>query len=1024
MTITPVLCYYLSPKMKHIDHGDSALVKKLKAWDERLLNWSFDRGRLLLAGAAITVALALASIPFFPKSSLPPFNEGTLTVSVLLNPGTSPSEANRLGTQAEKLLLTVPEVAEVGRRTGRAELDEHAEGVHSSEIEVDLKASERGREVIIADIRQRLSGLPAVVSVGQPISHRLDHLLSGVRAQIALKMFGDVDTLRGLAGDLRKRLARIPGITDLQIEKQVLIPQYKIRVDYAAARYGVTSGELLQRRERLLAGERLGQVLEGNRRFDLSLRLPEDARGERGLENLLIETPIGRVPLSSLATIEDGDGPNQIGRENTRRRIVISANSDGSDMSRIIADLRAEIDRQPMPEGYFPLLEGQFQAHEEAARLIAVLALVSLAMIYLVLYSRYRSAVLTAIVMGNVPLVLVGSVVALWVSGQPLSVAALVGFVTLTGIATRNGILKISHYINLCAFEDEVFGRKRIVRGSLERLTPVLMTALVAAFALTPLLNGCATSANSLFAEVAAHRFAQTPMRSFAATGSLVVAAFYMIAQMVGAGQLIKVLFGLDYVVAVILVGVLTMCYVLFVGMTATTWVQIIKAIMLLSGATFLALAVLWQFGFNPEALFSKAVEVHAKHDAIMAPGALIKDPISAISVGMALMFGTAGLPHILMRFFTVPNAKEARKSVGWATTWIGYFYILTFIIGFGAIVNLVQQPDLYFVDGDLAKGLRGDPRRRGRPDALGRFGGIARPVRDGLQARQRRFRCRTAGVENHHDLPGNLRGLPRYCLRKGERGVHGDARLCRRLFGQLPGPVHVRTLERLYDQGRRRGGNRRSGLFGRVDRPLGFGLGSGAEVSERQRAVPVLVAGAVLDDRGLRRDLYRLEDGQQPSGADRTFALSGAEGPLGNRHRRTDSWRLSGLPADLTNGPGRDPRAVPAFAASHRAPRGARRLQTTGKSPRTSRRQPGQYAPLSTAGHEERSVPDPHHSAAHFRRNILKEDDVAARVLDHRAIARSPFAFRFGGRRRRGACRWRERRVQLGCFEGEHCAG
>jgi HME family heavy-metal exporter len=490
MTVTPVLCYYLLPKMKHIAHGDSALVSRLKTWDERLLNGSFDRGRILLAGAAITVVAALAAIPFFPKSFLPPFNEGTLTVSVLLNPGTSLAESNRIGTQAEKLLLTVPEVTEVGRRTGRAELDEHAEGVHSSEIEVDLRASERAREAIIADIRQRLSGLPAVVSVGQPISHRLDHLLSGVRAQIALKIFGDdLDTLRGLAGDLKERLARIPGITDLQIEKQVLIPQYKIRADYdAASRYGITSGELLQRLEQLLAGERVGQVLEGNRRFDLTLRLPEEARGERGLENLLIETPTGRVPLSSLATIEDGDGPNQIGRENTRRRIVISANSDGSDMSRIIADIRAEIDRTSMPEGYFPLLEGQFQAQEEAARLIAVLALVSLAMIYLVLYSRYRSAVLTAIVMGNVPLALVGSVVALWISGQPLSVAALVGFITLTGIATRNGILKISHYINLCAFEDEVFGRKMIVRGSLERLTPVLMTALVAAFALTPLL--------------------------------------------------------------------------------------------------------------------------------------------------------------------------------------------------------------------------------------------------------------------------------------------------------------------------------------------------------------------------------------------------------------------------------------------------------------------------------------------------------------------------------------------------------
>ncbi|MFZ2268308.1 MAG: cation acetate symporter [Azonexus sp.] len=210
------------------------------------------------------------------------------------------------------------------------------------------------------------------------------------------------------------------------------------------------------------------------------------------------------------------------------------------------------------------------------------------------------------------------------------------------------------------------------------------------------------------FADVAAYRFAQTPVRSFAATGSLVVVAFYMIAQMVGAGQLIKVLFGLEYHYAVVMVGIIMMMYVLFGGMTATTWVQIIKAVMLLVGATFMAVSVLLQFGFSPEALFAKAVEVHTKHDAIMSPGALIKDPISAISVGMALMFGTAGLPHILMRFFTVPSAKEARKSVAWATTWIGYFYILTFIIGFGAIVNLVQNPTDYYVGGEIAKGLKG----------------------------------------------------------------------------------------------------------------------------------------------------------------------------------------------------------------------------------------------------------------------------------------------------------------------------
>jgi cation/acetate symporter len=210
------------------------------------------------------------------------------------------------------------------------------------------------------------------------------------------------------------------------------------------------------------------------------------------------------------------------------------------------------------------------------------------------------------------------------------------------------------------------------------------------------------------FADVASYRFAQTPVRIFAATSSLVVVAFYMIAQMVGAGQLIKVLFGLEYMYAEILVGSIMMMYVLFGGMTATTWVQIIKACMLLFGATFMAVSVLLQFGFSPEALFTKAVEVHTKKDAIMAPGALIKDPISAISVGMALMFGTAGLPHILMRFFTVPNAKEARKSVAWATTWIGYFYILTFIIGFGAITNLIQNPGEFYVGGEIAKGLKG----------------------------------------------------------------------------------------------------------------------------------------------------------------------------------------------------------------------------------------------------------------------------------------------------------------------------
>lgn len=269
----------------------------------------------------------------------------------------------------------------------------------------------------------------------------------------------------------------------------MLIPQVKIHVDYEqAARYGVAPGILLRSLEQMIEGERITQVIEGNRRFDLLVRLPESGRSLQALENLLIETPTGHVPLSKLARIENGEGPNQVSRENSRRRIVISANTDGGDMSAVIQAIRAELASKPMPEGYYTALEGQFQAQEQASQLIAVLAMVSLTMIFLVLYSRYRSVALTAIIMGNIPLALVGSVIALWISGQPLSVAALVGFITLTGIATRNGILKISHYINLCAFEGEKFGDHMIVRGSLERLTPVLMTALVAAFALVPLL--------------------------------------------------------------------------------------------------------------------------------------------------------------------------------------------------------------------------------------------------------------------------------------------------------------------------------------------------------------------------------------------------------------------------------------------------------------------------------------------------------------------------------------------------------
>ncbi|WP_422016702.1 efflux RND transporter permease subunit [Roseateles sp.] len=491
MTLTPVLCAWLLPRMKKLDHQDSPLVRWLKVRDERLLVWSFPRARLLVALATAGVIAAAASIPFLPRAFLPAFNEGSLVLGMMFNPGTSLDEANRMGSLAEQLIREVPEVTQVGRRTGRAELDEHAEGVHASEIDVDLvRQGGRGREAVMAAIREKLAVLPAQVAIGQPISHRLDHLLSGVRAQIALKIFGDdIDTLRGLADQMRGRLSGVPGLVDLTVEKQVLIPQITVRLDQRkAAQAGLAPGEAMRMLKALTDGSHGAEIVDGQRRYDLVLRLPDGQRSPQDLARTLIDTPSGRLPLSSIATVEESDGPNQIGRENSRRRIVVYANTDGRDMSQVIADIRRIVAETRLPEGNFISLEGQFQAQEQATRLITLLSLLSLTLVFLVLYSRYRSAVLAAVIMANIPLALIGSVAAMWLAGVSLSVASMVGFITLAGIATRNGILKVSHYINLCRLEGETFGQPMIVRGSLERLTPVLMTALVAAFALTPLL--------------------------------------------------------------------------------------------------------------------------------------------------------------------------------------------------------------------------------------------------------------------------------------------------------------------------------------------------------------------------------------------------------------------------------------------------------------------------------------------------------------------------------------------------------
>ncbi len=493
ITLTPVLAFYLLPALSRHAERDGALVRMLKGGYAALLSTAFRHPRLVMGTTALLFVGALAGAASLPRAFLPPFNEGSLTISMSFRPGLSLAESDRMGLVAETLILDVPEVKAVGRRTGRAELDEHAEGVHASEIEVDLRPSDRSRAEITADIRDRLAVLPASFNLGQPISHRLDHMLSGVRAEIALKLFGDdLDTLRATAESLRQRLGAIPGLVDLQVERQVRVPEVTVSVDYGrAALHGLQPAQVTDALARLSNGRVVSTLVDGNRRFDLVVRLPEATRSAEGLSRLLIETPSGWVPLSQVADVKETDGPNQILREGGRRRIVVLANtSGGRDTAAIIADMRRVIAATDLPSGMSTSLEGTFAAQEESMRTIGALGAVSLLLVFAILYSRYRSALFALVIMGSVPLALIGAVVALWLAGQPLSVASMIGFVTLTGIAARNGILKISHIINLAITEGLPFGPALVARGSLERLTPVLMTAASAGIALLPLMSG------------------------------------------------------------------------------------------------------------------------------------------------------------------------------------------------------------------------------------------------------------------------------------------------------------------------------------------------------------------------------------------------------------------------------------------------------------------------------------------------------------------------------------------------------
>jgi len=493
LTLTPVLCYYLLGRSKLLERReDGWLVRQLKHGQTLLLDVTLEHPGKILLGAGFLVLFALSFIPLMGRTFLPGFNEGSYTINLVAEPGISLPRSDQIGTRAELLLLEVEEVVSTGRRTGRAELDEHAEGVHYSEIDVTLREG-RPKEEIEAEIREKLGQIPNVsVNVGQPISHRIDHLLSGTFAEIAVKIFGeDLTVLRSLAEEVEQIMSGVTGVRDLYVEAQVPIPQVRIEVNRTqAARYGLGVGEITEALETALNGRVITQVLEEQRSFDVFLRLDHFWRDNlEFLDDVLVDLPTGgSIPLAQVASIETSTGPNQILRENGLRRIVVQCNVAGRDLGGVVEEIRDRVAAQmDFPEGYFVSYGGQFESQVNATRLILLLSLISVTAIFVLLYSHFQRVGLALQIMLTLPLSFIGAIAAIFLTDGILSVASLVGFITLLGISARNGIMMISHYLHLMRYEGEKFGKKMIVRGTLERLVPVMMTALTTALALVPL---------------------------------------------------------------------------------------------------------------------------------------------------------------------------------------------------------------------------------------------------------------------------------------------------------------------------------------------------------------------------------------------------------------------------------------------------------------------------------------------------------------------------------------------------------
>lgn len=497
LTVTPVMCTYLLGDKRIASQLEKEpwLSRKLSQWYHRALEASMSHIKPILIGVSLLFVVCIGIFFTLGRSFLPPFNEGSLTINVSTLPGISLDNSDRLGREAEKIILSMPEITTVARKTGRAELDEHSLGVNVSEIEAPYTLDHgRSRKEMVADLRHKLSHLPGVnIEIGQPISHRIDAMLSGTEAQIAIKLFGDdLTKLFALGNKIKAVAAEVPGVVDANIEQQMERPQLDIRPRRdMLAYYGIPMSQFADFIRVALAGETVSQVYEKGRPFDLVLKMESDARGSIDqVASLMIDSPKGKIPLSTVADVRSTAGPNSINRENVSRRIVISANVEGRDLRGVVNDIMREVDEEiDLPEGYYVNYGGQFESEASASRTLLIVSLLALVIIFLLLYGQYHNAVQSGIILLNMPLALIGGILILRFTSGEMNIPAIIGFISLMGIATRNGMLLMSRYDTL---RQEGQGlMERVLHGSADRLNPILMTALSSALALIPLaVNG------------------------------------------------------------------------------------------------------------------------------------------------------------------------------------------------------------------------------------------------------------------------------------------------------------------------------------------------------------------------------------------------------------------------------------------------------------------------------------------------------------------------------------------------------